>query len=67
MRVSYFLACIPHLKETGAITGDEELTLRRANTKRNLVIHSGLSISKEESEDAQEHVLKLIKKLRRTR
>jgi hypothetical protein len=38
--------------------------LRRVNTKRNLVIHSGLSISKEEYEEARKSVLKLIEKLR---
>ena len=64
IRVPYFSACIPYLKEAGTIKENEESALRQVNTKRNLVIHSGLSISKEEYEDARKRVLKLIEKLK---
>jgi HEPN domain-containing protein len=63
IRVPYFSACIPHLKEMGAIAEKDELTLRRINTKRNLVIHSGVLILEKEYEDARKSILKLIEKL----
>jgi uncharacterized protein YutE (UPF0331/DUF86 family) len=63
IRVPYFSACIPYLKETGVIAERDELALRRVNTKRNLVIHSGLLISEKEYEDARKSILKLIEKL----
>lgn len=62
IRVPYFSACIPYLREAGVIK-EEESALRRINTRRNLVIHSGLPISKQEYEEARAHLLKLIEKL----
>lgn len=64
IRVSYFSACVPHLQEAGLLGEGEVPELRRINTMRNLVIHSGLSISKEDYEGAQKSILKLIKKLK---
>ena len=60
----YFAACIPYLKEASVITDDEEMKLRRINTMRNLAIHTGLLISREEYSDARKYILRLIKKLK---
>ena len=64
IRVPYFLACIPHLREAGLLGEGEEVELRRMNTMRNLAIHSGLSISGNDYKIAKERILKLIKKLK---
>lgn len=64
VRVLYFSACIPHLIDANIITEDEVQALRRINTLRNLVIHSGLSISEEEYEGVRKNIFKLIEKLK---
>jgi len=67
IRAPYFSACIPHLKEAGVLGEDEESALRRVNTMRNLAIHSGFSISKEEYGEARGYLIKLIEKLKQRR
>ena len=64
VRVPYFLACIPHLREAGLLSEEEEMELRRINTMRNLAIHSGLPISKDDYESARKNILKLTEKLK---
>lgn len=64
IRVPYFLTCLPHLRETHLLDEDEEIELRRTSTMRNLAIHSGLAVSKDDYEIARKNILKLIEKLK---
>lgn len=64
IRVPYFLACVSHLRGAGLLDEDEEMELRRINTMRNLAIHSGLLVSKDDYESARKGILKLTGKLK---
>ena len=63
-KVPYFLACIPDLRKADLLSEGEEMELRRINTMRNLAIHSGLAVSKDDYEIARKSILKLIGKLK---
>ncbi len=64
LKLPYFSACIPYLKETGIIDEKEERTLYEINTLRNLAIHSAKPVSREEFEKALEEIEDLLKRLR---
>lgn len=64
LKLPYFSACIPYLKEIGVINDEEEKALYGINTLRNLAIHSAKPISQEEFKKASEKVKDLLKKLK---